>query len=229
MALIVPEESQRPYRFGMTLVCIGALFNWLGLADHHTKPVPAVRYIGVGLVASGAVLICMAMCFWMNSVRDDEDDESIDHIHVISLDPPVRLDEKPPDYASVVDVPPPSYDDAIKLDPQRLMDGVHRAARDTCAITMVPPDECDKTSSANEVAVPVVDITASQPTTKLAQAIRKSIRDIRKQLTNTVSDGTADVEQQQQSGSAVHGSDAAPAAPRKSDAQTVATNAATTD
>lgn len=77
MALIVPEESQRPYRFGMTLVCIGALFNWLGLADHHTKPVPAVRYIGVGLVASGAVLICMAMCFWMNSVRDDEDDVSV--------------------------------------------------------------------------------------------------------------------------------------------------------
>ncbi|XP_060877559.1 uncharacterized protein LOC132950245 isoform X2 [Metopolophium dirhodum] len=233
MALIVPEESQRPYRFGMTLVCIGALFNWLGLADHHTKPVPAVRYIGVGLVASGAVLICMAMCFWMNSVRDDEDDESIDHIHVISLDPPVRLDEKPPDYASVVDVPPPSYDDAIKLDPQRLMDSSgHRAARDTCSITVVPPDECDnKTSSANEVAVPVVDTTtASQPTTKLAQAIRKSIRDIRKQLTNTVSDGAVDVEQQQQSGSAVvHGSDAASAALRKSDAQTVATNAATTD
>lgn len=83
MALIVPEESQRPYRFGMTLVCIGALFNWLGLADHHTKPVPAVRYIGVGLVASGAVLICMAMCFWMNSVRDDEDDVSNITIQII--------------------------------------------------------------------------------------------------------------------------------------------------
>lgn len=222
MALIVPEESQRPYRFGMTLVCIGALFNWLGLADHHTKPVPAVRYIGVGLVASGAVLICMAMCFWMNSVRDEEDDETIDHIHVISLDPPMRLDEKPPDYASVVDVPPPSYDDAIKLDPQRLMDRGHRAATDTCAITVVPPDECDKTSPANEDAAPVADAAASQPTTKLAQAIRKSIRDIRKQLTNTVSDG-ADVEQQQQSGSVVHCNDAASAALRKSDAQTAAT------
>ncbi|XP_027839398.2 uncharacterized protein LOC114121326 [Aphis gossypii] len=208
MALIVPEESQRPYRFGMTLVCIGALFNWLGLADHHTKPVPAVRYIGVGLVASGAVLICMAMCFWMNSVRDDEDDESIDHIHVISLDPPVRLDEKPPDYASVVDLPPPSYDDAIKLDPQRLMDRGHRtAATDTCSVTVVPPDECDKTSSGNNESA---DNASSQPTAKLAQAIRKSIRDIRKQLTNTVGDG-ADVEQQQQqqqqSGSAVHRSD----------------------
>lgn len=151
--------------------------------------------------------------------------ESIDHIHVISLDPPVRLTEKPPDYASVVDVPPPSYDDAIKLDPQRLMDSGHRAARDTCAITLVPPDECDKTSSANEVAAP--DTVVTQPTAKLAQAIRKSIRDIRKQLTNTVSDGAAEVEQQQQSGSAVNsGSDAASAAPRKSDAQTVATNAA---
>uniref|UniRef100_A0A2S2NCB7 Transmembrane protein n=1 Tax=Schizaphis graminum TaxID=13262 RepID=A0A2S2NCB7_SCHGA len=218
MALIVPEESQRPYRFGMTLVCIGALFNWLGLADHHTKPVPAVRYIGVGLVASGAVLICMAMCFWMNSVRDDEDDESIDHIHVISLDPPVRLDEKPPDYASVVDVPPPSYDDAIKLDPQRLMDRSHRTATDTCSVTVVPPDECDKTSAGNETA----ESAASQPTAKLAQAIRKSIRDIRKQLTNTVSDGTAaDVEQQQhqQSGSAaIHctGDAVPPAALRKS-------------
>jgi hypothetical protein len=142
--------------------------------------------------------------------------ESIDHIHVISLDPPVRLDEKPPDYASVVDLPPPSYDDAIKLDPQRLMDRGHRTATDTCSVTVVPADECDKTSGGNETA----DTAASQPTTKLAQAIRKSIRDIRKQLTNTVSDGAAaDVEQQQhqQSGSAViHHCDAVPAALRKS-------------
>lgn len=155
--------------------------------------------------------------------------ESIDHIHVISLDPPVRLNEKPPDYASVVDVPPPSYDDAIKLDPQRLMDSGHRAPRDTCAITVEPPDECDKTSSANEVAAPP-DTIVTQPTAKLAQAIRKSIRDIRKQLTNTVSDGVAEVEQQQQqSGSAAvnSSSDAASAARRKSDAQHVATNAAT--
>ncbi|VVC43305.1 Hypothetical protein CINCED_3A007599 [Cinara cedri] len=201
MALIVPEESQRPYRFGMTLVCVGALFNWLGLADHHTKPVPAVRYIGVGLVASGAVLICMAMCFWMNSVREDEDDESIDHIHVISLDPPVRLDEKPPDYATVVDVPPPSYDDAIKLDPQRLLQLTTPTATDTCAITVVP-DECDcnKTSSSNNngAVVVAVDGDSATGTTTLAQAIRKSIRDIRKQLTNTVSDAATDVEQQQQ-------------------------------
>ncbi|KAF0770328.1 Uncharacterized protein FWK35_00015926 [Aphis craccivora] len=151
--------------------------------------------------------------------------ESIDHIHVISLDPPVRLDEKPPDYASVVDLPPPSYDDAIKLDPQRLMDRGHRtAATDTCSVTVVPPDECDKTSSGNNESA---DNASSQPTAKLAQAIRKSIRDIRKQLTNTVGDGTDVEQQQQQSGSAVHRSDlTVPTALRKpTDGRTAASNA----
>lgn len=72
MALIVPEQSQRPYRFGMTLLCIGALFNWLGLADSYTEPVPAVRYIGVMLIAVGAALICLAMCCWMRAVQDPQ-------------------------------------------------------------------------------------------------------------------------------------------------------------
>lgn len=123
---------------------------------------------------------------------------------MISLDPPVRLDEKPPDYASVVDVPPPSYDDAIKLDPQRLMTAAecgHRAA-DACAIT-VPDECCDKASTDGAVTAADAAPDASsqqQPTTALARAIRKSIRDIRKQLTNTVTDVTAavDVEHQQQ-------------------------------
>lgn len=101
-------------------------------------------------------------------------------MHVISLEPPVRLDEKPPDYATVVDVSPPSYDDAIKLDPHRLLTAA-AAQEDTCAVNVPAADERDKTS------------------TTLAQAIRKSIRDIRKQLTN--GGDAADVEQQQQSGS----------------------------
>lgn len=70
MVLVVPEQSQRPYRFGMTLLCVGALFNWLGLADTYSDPVPAIRYIGVGLIAAGASLICMAMCFWMRNIHD---------------------------------------------------------------------------------------------------------------------------------------------------------------
>lgn len=123
----------------------------------------------------------------------------------------MRMDEKPPDYASVVDLPPPSYDDAIKLDPQRLItsmdtggDGGHRSqivsVADTCAITI--DESCDKVSSV-AAAVPTtgdaVDgsaaaVAAQQTSTSttLAQAIRKSIRDIRKQLTNTVSDADAE-------------------------------------
>lgn len=119
------------------------------------------------------------------------------------MDPPVRLDEKPPDYATVVDVPPPTYDDAIKLDPQRLL-----PSTDTCAVTVVP-DECDcnKTSSSNNggggggvgvVAAAAEGDAVTTATTTLARVIRKSIRDIRKQLTNTVSDTAVDIEQQQQ-------------------------------
>lgn len=151
---------------------------------------------------------------------------------MISLDPPVRLDEKPPEYATVVDIPPPSYDDAIKLDPQRLMmtaDCGHRTAVDTCTITV--PDECDKSSSngSGGAVVVVADATTAntvattqQPSTTLAQAIRKSIRDIRKQLTNTVSD-VADNEQQQQpqqQSSSEHNATVVVAPALKSNAQT---------
>lgn len=115
MVLVVPEQSQRPYRFGMTLLCVGALFNWLGLADTYSDPVPAIRYIGVGLIAAGASLICMAMCFWMRNIHDPSShgdyDIPSDPIHVISSDPSL---EKPPEYSTVVDVPP-CYEDAIKL------------------------------------------------------------------------------------------------------------------
>lgn len=153
---------------------------------------------------------------------------------MISLDPPVRLDEKPPEYATVVDTPPPSYDDAIKLDPQRLMmiaDCGHRTEVDTCTVTI--PDECDKSNGGGGAVVVAADATTTahtvaatqQPSTTLAQAIRKSIRDIRKQLTNTVSD-VADVEQyqqqqqqQQQSGSE-HNATVVIANAHKSNAQT---------
>lgn len=127
MALIVPEQSQRPYRFGMTLLCIGALFNWLGLADSYTEPVPAVRYIGVGLIAVGAALICLAMCCWMRAVQDPlvaremHNRENVG-VQVINVDEPdPRSLEKPPDYSSVVDFPP-SYEDAVKeLDANKLL------------------------------------------------------------------------------------------------------------
>jgi len=127
------------------------------------------------------------------------------------LDPPVRLDEKPPDYASVVDLPPPSYDDAVKLDPQRLLmmtavpgDSGRSVATvtDTCTVT-IQPDECDKASAETEIDGMAATV-GQQPTTAttiLAHVIRKSIRDIRKQLTNTVGDIEQHQPQLQQSGS----------------------------
>lgn len=62
-----PEEvrrSQKPYRYGMILLCFGALINWVGLAEDYTEP---IRYAGVACIVGGAMLICTAMCCWLHS------------------------------------------------------------------------------------------------------------------------------------------------------------------
>lgn len=64
MSLDETRQSQRPYRYGMVLLCIGALINWLGLAEHYAEP---VRYIGVACIIAGALLICAAMCCWLQA------------------------------------------------------------------------------------------------------------------------------------------------------------------
>ena len=56
------RKSQRPYRYGMILLCVGALINWLGLAENYVEP---VRYVGVACIIAGALLICAAMCCWL--------------------------------------------------------------------------------------------------------------------------------------------------------------------
>lgn len=56
--------SQGPYKYGMVMLCLGALINWLGLAENYIEP---VRYIGVACIITGAILICVAMCCWVNS------------------------------------------------------------------------------------------------------------------------------------------------------------------
>jgi hypothetical protein len=48
----------------MVLLCVGALINWLGLAENYVEP---VRYIGVACIVAGALLICAAMCCWLHS------------------------------------------------------------------------------------------------------------------------------------------------------------------
>lgn len=71
------QASQKPYRIGLILLCVGALFNWLGLAQAYVEP---MRYIGVGCIVAGALLICAAMCRWLGrsgaaaaaAIRPDE-------------------------------------------------------------------------------------------------------------------------------------------------------------
>lgn len=125
-SLEAARRSQRPYRYGMILLCVGALVNWLGLAENYVEP---VRYIGVACIIAGALLICAAMCCWLQRPATDHPDNisqisDLDHqIHVIevpcSLEPSV-MQQKPPDYDTVADAPP-CYEDAIKLSPSLLL------------------------------------------------------------------------------------------------------------
>ncbi|XP_058450927.1 uncharacterized protein LOC131430199 isoform X2 [Malaya genurostris] len=117
MSLEESRRTQRPYRYGMILLCVGALVNWLGLAENYSEP---IRYTGVACILAGACLICTAMCCWLHAPnRAGSSSENDDPVHVISSADERRC-EKPPDYDSVA-VAPPSYDDAIKLDPSALL------------------------------------------------------------------------------------------------------------
>ncbi|XP_059483655.1 uncharacterized protein LOC132201483 isoform X2 [Neocloeon triangulifer] len=130
------QASQKPYRVGLILLCMGALFNWLGLAQAYVEP---MRYIGVGCIVAGALLICAAMCRWLGRSNAStaaqraadlsscelntigrEDGSSLyggqPSVHIISLPLSPNLQSKPPDYESLV-AELPTYEDAIKLRP----------------------------------------------------------------------------------------------------------------
>lgn len=76
----------------------------------------------------GGLLICTAMCCWLHtsnraSVTDAEqinnNNNEDQNVHIITINERTRC-EKPPDYEAVT-MEPPSYDDAIKLDPSALL------------------------------------------------------------------------------------------------------------
>ncbi|XP_039438638.1 uncharacterized protein LOC120419863 isoform X1 [Culex pipiens pallens] len=150
MSLEESRRTQRPYRYGMILLCVGALVNWLGLAEDYAEP---IRYTGVACILAGACLICTAMCCWLHTPnRAGSSAENDDPVHVISAAEERRC-EKPPDYDSVA-VAPPSYDDAIKLDPAALL---HLSM----SVSMPPP----QSQSAETVAQPTTQATTPAPTT----------------------------------------------------------------
>ncbi|KAM3965107.1 uncharacterized protein ACR2FA_000504 isoform 2-T2 [Aphomia sociella] len=139
MSLDEGRQSQRPYRYGMVLLCAGALINWLGLAEDYAEP---VRYVGVACIVAGALLICAAMCCWLQSpARQPQNDRASpdthqidDPIHVISMPDEETMQQKPPDYDTVAGAPP-TYDDAIKLNPARLLPATSSARHDQPHLT----------------------------------------------------------------------------------------------
>lgn len=83
MSLDEGRQSQRPYRYGMVLLCAGALINWLGLAEDYAEP---VRYVGVACIVAGALLICAAMCCWLQSpARQPQNDRASPDTHQVSF------------------------------------------------------------------------------------------------------------------------------------------------
>ncbi|CAH0751471.1 unnamed protein product [Diatraea saccharalis] len=141
MSIDEGRQSQRPYRYGMVLLCAGALINWLGLAEDYAEP---VRYVGVACIVAGALLICAAMCCWLQSpARQPQSDRASpdthqidDPIHVISMPDEETMQQKPPDYDTVAGAPP-TYDDAIKLNPARLLPATSSARADLPPVTEV--------------------------------------------------------------------------------------------
>ncbi|CRK93208.1 CLUMA_CG006752, isoform A [Clunio marinus] len=114
------SRTQRPYRYGMILLCLGALINWLGISEPTPNAEP-IRYLGVACILGGALLIMTAMCCWLKAPNrtSDATEESTDPVHVITISDERRR-EKPPDYDQVTSLPP-SYDEALKLDPTALI------------------------------------------------------------------------------------------------------------
>lgn len=47
MSLEESRRTQKPYRYGMILLCVGALINWLGIAEHYAEP---IKYVGVACI-----------------------------------------------------------------------------------------------------------------------------------------------------------------------------------
>ena len=43
------SRTQRPYRYGMILLCLGAIINWLGLSETSQNGEP-IRYLGVACI-----------------------------------------------------------------------------------------------------------------------------------------------------------------------------------
>ncbi|XP_014215759.1 uncharacterized protein LOC106644651 isoform X2 [Copidosoma floridanum] len=171
MTIEETRGSQRPYRYGMILLCVGAVINWLGLAENYVEP---VRYIGVTCIVAGALLICVAMCCWLHTppTRTISQTHRTAHpitaqiddpIHVISIEEPSSGSrQKPPDYEAVADAPP-SYDDAIKLNPGQLAWSTSTPQSSVCGASALASAEHSTFPDAVVVGVHGLSRTSEPP------------------------------------------------------------------
>lgn len=130
------------------MLCLGALINWLGLAENYIEP---VRYVGVACIVTGAMLIIAAMCCWMNSNASTPANYDPSGLHVIDVpEPNASSTTKPPDYDTIIQSPPP-YDEAIKLSPAQLLHSsiseVPSTVIDIPAVHQPPPSYTETTQT----------------------------------------------------------------------------------
>lgn len=61
-------QFRRMYRYGLSLLLVGVLCNWIGFAQNYFTP---VRYLGVGCIIAGILCICLAFCRWLTMRSSD--------------------------------------------------------------------------------------------------------------------------------------------------------------
>lgn len=72
-------QFRRMYRYGLALLLIGALCNWIGFAQLYFAP---VRYLGVGCIIAGVVCICIALCRWLTVRSNDAANSQVCFTHL---------------------------------------------------------------------------------------------------------------------------------------------------
>lgn len=74
-------QFRRMYRYGLSLLLVGALCNWIGFAQHYFAP---VRYLGVGCVVAGALCICIALGRWLSLRSHDSSANQVPPVRYVS-------------------------------------------------------------------------------------------------------------------------------------------------
>lgn len=156
------RQNRTAYRYGLCLVCLGVLLNWLGFYERALAP---IRYLGLGCVVGGGLLICGVMCRTLGASRrareaaDSQGSNRVPSIHALGLEYSIpRPSTKPPDYYSTVgsdpNEPPPSYDEALRTQSSTVNNRI-----DEVSLSM--PDPCQHPPTTT--TTPLLNSTNTTP------------------------------------------------------------------